>query len=81
MVHFFGHKKKFLEESHRVEDNVLLNDNISLLKVITMFLTHTALLIMDKLCIKHFVSPKSELLGRQINLFSLTGTHLGTMSR
>lgn len=82
MVHLLGHKKKILEEFHKVEDNVLPNPNVSLLKIISMFLTHTPLLTADKLWIKHYVSHKSELLlGRQINLFSLMGTRLSTMSR
>lgn len=62
MVHFLGCKKIILEGFHKVESNVLPNSNISLLKIITMFLAHTPLLTVDKLWIKPYVSHNSELL-------------------
>lgn len=74
MVHFLGHKKKISEGFHKVHGNVPPNSNISLLKVITRLLT-LPLLTVAELHIKPYVSHKSEpLLGRQINLFLLTGT-------
>jgi len=75
MVHFLGHEKKILEGFHKVEDRVLPNSNISLFKIITIWLTHTPLLTVDTLRIKPYASHKSDLLlGTQISLISLMGT-------